>query len=178
MRKIVVYIATSADGYIARSDGGVEWLDRPEPEGGYGGEEFGRTIDTVIWGRTTYDFAMKMGGLEAFGPLRHYVFSRRGIADAGAGVEVVSGDIAEFAERLRGQAGKNIWMMGGASIIGAFLDAGAIDEFSIHVMPVMIGDGIRLVAPGHRNIPLELISTRAFPDGVVHLNYRVGGRRA
>src|SRR6185437_10930751 len=112
MRKIVVYIATSADGYIARSDGGVEGLDRPEPESGYGGEEFGRTIDTVIWGRKTYDFAMKMGGLGVFGPLRHYVFSRQRVADSGPGIEFVSGDIAEFANRVRGQEGKNIWMMG------------------------------------------------------------------
>jgi len=64
-------------------------------------------------------------------------------------------------------------MMGGAGIIASFLDGGAIDEFSIHVIPVMIGEGIRLVAPRHRNIPLELISARSFPDGVVLLNYSV-----
>lgn len=67
-------------------------------------------------------------------------------------------------------------MMGGASIIASFLDARAIDEFSIHVIPVMIGEGIPLVAPRHRNFPLELISARPFADGVVHLNYRVQGR--
>jgi len=67
--------------------------------------------------------------------------------------------------KLQAVRGKNIWMMGGAGIIASFLDAGAIDEFSIHVIPVMIGEGIPLVAPRHRNIPLQLISTRSFPDG-------------
>ena len=75
--------------------------------------------------------------------------------------------------KLRARKGKNIWMMGGASIIASFLDAGAIDEFSIHVIPVMIGEGIPLVAPRHRNVLLELISTRSFSDGVVRLNYAV-----
>jgi dihydrofolate reductase len=75
--------------------------------------------------------------------------------------------------KLQAIPGKNIWMMGGAGIIALFLDAGAIDEFSIHVIPVMIGEGIPLVAPCHRNILLELISARPFPDAVVHLNYSI-----
>ena len=70
-RKIIVYIATSVDGYIARSDGGVDWLNRPMPKGGYGMDAFVRSIDTVLWGRKTYDFAVKMGGLGAYGNLKH-----------------------------------------------------------------------------------------------------------
>jgi dihydrofolate reductase len=88
-------------------------------------------------------------------------------------VEFVSWPIPEFVAKLRARKGKNIWMMGGASIIASYLDSGAIDEFSIHVIPVMIGEGIPLVAPRHRNIPLELLSGRSFSDGVVHLNYSV-----
>lgn len=172
-RKIIVYIATSADGYIARPDGGVDWLNRPMPKGGYGMNAFARSIDTVLWGRKTYDFAVKMGGLGAYGKLKHYVFSRQPPSDPLPEVEFVSGSIPEFVARLRARKGKNIWMMGGASIIASFLDSGEIDEFSIHVIPVMIGEGIPLVAPRHRNIPLELLSVRSFPDGVVHLNYTV-----
>jgi dihydrofolate reductase len=172
-RKIIVYIATSADGYIARPDGDVDWLNRPLPKGGYGMEAFGRSIDTVLWGRKTYDFAVKMGGLGAFGRLKHYVFSRQPPSDPLPEAVFVSEPIPEFVAKLRAREGRNIWMMGGASIIASFLDSGAIDEFSIHVIPVMIGEGIPLVAPRHRNIQLALISTRSFPDGVVHLNYTV-----
>src|SRR5579862_9903574 len=172
-RKIIVYIATSVDGYIDRSDGDVDWLDRPLPKGGYGMEAFARSIDTVLWGRKTYDFAVKMGGLGVYGNVKHYVFSRHPPSDPLPEVKFVSGPIPEFVAGLRARKGKNIWMMGGASIIASFLDSGAIDEFSIHVIPVMIGEGIPLVAPRHRNIPLELISARSFSDGVVHLNYTV-----
>src|SRR5579864_4713458 len=90
-RKIVVYIATSADGYIARPDGGIEWLDRPEAEGDYGGAAFFGTIDTILWGRKTYDFGVKMG-MGVFGDVKHYVFSRQPTPpDTIAGVEFVSG---------------------------------------------------------------------------------------
>jgi riboflavin biosynthesis pyrimidine reductase len=64
-------------------------------------------------------------------------------------------------------------MMGGGELIASFLDEGEIDEFSIHVIPTFIGEGIPLVAPRQRLIPLELRSLRRFSDGVVHLNYRV-----
>ena len=172
-RKIIVYIATSADGYIARPDGNVDWLNRPMPKGGYGMNAFARSIDTILWGRKTYDFAAKMGGVGAYGKVKHYAFSRQPPSDPLPGVEFVSESIPEFVGKVQAMRGKNIWMMGGAGIIASFLDAGAIDEFSIHVIPVMIGEGIPLVAPRHRNIPLELISARSFPDGVVHLNYSV-----
>lgn len=172
-RRIVVYIATSADGYIARPDGNVDWLDRPMPKGSYGMSAFARSIDTILWGRKTYDFAAKMGGVGGYGKVKHYAFSRQPPSDPLPGVEFVSERIPEFVAKLRAARGKNIWMMGGAGIIASFLDAGAIDEFSIHVIPVMIGEGIPLVAPRHRNIPLQLVSSRPFPDGVVHLNYRV-----
>ena len=172
-RKIIVYVATSADGYIARPDGSVDWLNRPMPKGGYGMAAFARSIDTILWGRKTYDFAAKMGGVRSYGKVKHYAFSRHPPSDPLPGVEFASESIPELVGKLRALRGKNIWMMGGAGIIASFLDAGAIDEFSIHIIPVMIGEGIPLVAPRHRNIPLQLISTRSFPDGVVHLNYSV-----
>jgi len=143
------------------------------PKGAYGMTAFARSIDTILWGRKTYDFAAKMGGVGAYGKVKHYAFSHQPPSDPLPGVEFVPESIPEFVGKLQAVRGKHIWMMGGAGIIASFLDAGAIDEFSIHVIPVMIGEGIPLVAPRHRNIPLQLISTRSFPDGVVHLNYSV-----
>jgi dihydrofolate reductase len=81
-----------------------------------------------------------------------------------------------FMGRLRAQPGKDIWMMGGSEIIGAFLDEGEIDEFSIHVIPILIGDGIPLIKPQHRSIELKLLSIKKFSDGVVHLHYQVDRR--
>jgi dihydrofolate reductase len=93
---------------------------------------FSRSIDTILWGRKTYDFAVKMRGVGGYGNVKHYVFSRRTPpSDAVEEVEFVSESILAFVGKLRAQKGKNIWMMGGASIIGLFLETGAIDEFSI-----------------------------------------------
>lgn len=174
-RKIIVYGATSADGYIARPDGDVGWLDRPQPKGNYGAGAFFKTIDTILWGRKTYDKGIELGMKPSgFGPgVKNYVFSRRPQKSPGPAFEFVTEPIKPFAQRLRAQSGKDIWMMGGGEIIAAFLDVGEIDEFSIHVIPVLIGEGISLIQPRHRSIPLKLLSTKKFPDGVVHLNYRV-----
>ncbi len=73
-RKIIVYIAASVDGYIARPDESVDWLNRPMPKGGYGMTAFARSIDTILWGRKTYDFAAEMGGVGAYGKVKHYAF--------------------------------------------------------------------------------------------------------
>lgn len=177
-RKIVVYIAMSADGFIARPDGDVGWLDRPQPKGNYGMGEFFKTIDTILWGRKTYDKGIELGMKAAdFGPgTRNHVFSRTPKGTLQEGFEFVNEPVKDFARQLRAQKGKDIWMMGGAGIIASFLDEGEIDEFSIHVIPILIGEGIPLVQPQHRSIPLKLLSSKAFPDGVVHLNYRVMAR--
>ncbi len=177
MRKIIVYIATSADGYIARLDGSVDFLERPDATGDYGMAEFYSTIDTILWGRKTYDFGVRSGaGFDA--GVRNYVFSSAPPASAAAGVEFVKEPISDFAEGLRASPGKNIWMMGGAGIIASFLDEGQIDEFIIHIIPILIGAGIPLVAPRHRSIPLRLRSCRHFEDGVVRLHYDVLSQEA
>jgi len=178
-RKIIVYIATSADGYIARPDGDVGWLERPRPKGNYGMGAFFKTIDTILWGRKTYAKGIELGmKASGFAPrIKNYVFSRRPHVSSEGAFEFVNKPVKAFAQRLRSQPGKDIWMMGGGEIIAAFLDEGEIDEFSIHVIPILIGEGIPLVQPRHRSIPLKLLSTKAFPDGVVHLKYRVVGSR-
>ncbi len=173
-RRIIVEAATSADGYIARPDGDVAWLDRPAPKGHYGMAAFVKTIDTILMGRKTYTKGIEMGMKEAYPPgVKNYLFSRHPQKSLLKGFELVNEPIKPFAQNLRAQPGKNIWMMGGAELIASFLDEGEIDDFSIHVIPVMIGEGIPLVAPRHRSIPLKLLSTKKFPDGVVHLHYYV-----
>ena len=178
-RKIIVYIATSADGYIARPDGDVEWLNRRPRTVDYGIREFYPTIDTILWGRKTYDWLLsycrKKGKKDGLfdTKLANYVFSRNPPKRAASGVEFVSDPVKAFAQRLRTTPGKQIWMMGGGELIASFLDAGEIDEFDIHVIPVFIGEGIPLVAPRHRDVPLRLRASRKYPDGVVRLRYEV-----
>ena len=174
-RKIIVQIATSADGYISRSDGSLDWLTgRPAPKGFYGMPQFMRSVDAKLLGRKTFDLSVEMGAHFSADD-RHYVFSRQPPpASVPAGVEFVSGSIGGFAKGLRDQAGKNIWLMGGAEIIASFLDEDLIDEFIITVVPIFIGEGIPLIAPGPRNVPMKLRSAKPFPDGVLQIHYDVG----
>jgi dihydrofolate reductase len=179
-RKIIVYVATSADGYIARPDGDVEWLNRRPRTSDHGMRELYASIDTIVLGRKTYDWSMdyvakhKMKRSTIFDPkMANYVFSRNPPADPIPEVTFVSEPVSAFARRLRTAPGKHIWMMGGGEIIASFLDAGEIDEFDIHVIPTLIGDGIPLIARRHRDIPLRLIASESYPDGVVRLRYAV-----
>ena len=180
-RKIIAYLATSADGYIARLDGSVDWLDRPRTAGDYGMRAFYRSIDTILWGRKTYDMALEFQkrGVKGAGfdtKVKNYVFSRRPPRSKAPAVEFITEPIPKFAKRLRQTPGKNIWMMGGAGLIASFLDAGHIDDFIIHVVPTFIGEGIPLIAPRHRAVPLTLRSCRRYSDGVVRLHYVVSKR--
>ncbi len=178
-RKIIVYIATSADGYIARPNGDIEWLNRHPPTNDNSMSRFYSSIDTILWGRKTYDWLLayykKKGKKDGMFDtnLANYVFSRKPPKRAMPGVEFVSGPVKAFARRLRATPGKHIWMMGGGGLIASFLDAGEIDEFAIHVIPTFIGQGIPLVAPRHRDISLRLRSARKSSDGAVRLRYEV-----
>ena len=178
-RKIIVYIATSADGYIARPDGDVEWLNRRPRTIDYGMKAFYATIDTILWGRKTYDWGLayhKKNSIEGElfdTKLANYVFSRTPPKHVVPGVKFVSEPVKAFAQRLRATPGKHIWMMGGGELIASFLDANEIDEFDIHVIPTLIGEGIPLIAPGYRDVPLHLRSARKCADGGVRLRYDV-----
>jgi dihydrofolate reductase len=177
-RKIIVYVAVSADGFIARPDGGVDWLDRPRTAGDYGMGEFYRSIDTILWGRKTYDMALDfqrrgIKGAEFPSKKRNYAFSHQPPTVVAPAVEFVTEPLPSFVGRLRAAPGKDIWVMGGAGLIGSLLDANAIDEFIIHVIPTFIGEGIPLMAPRYRTASLTLRSSRRYADGVVRLHYAV-----
>jgi len=172
-RKFIFYGATSVDGFIARLDGSVDWLDRPQAKGDYGIAAFYRSVDTVILGRKTYDFAVNHGMPDVTPDKKTYVFSRTLKTAASPKVSLVTEDANAFAERLRAKKGKNIWLMGGGELLASFLDCGQVDEFILHVIPTMIGEGIPLVAPRHRDVALKLLESKKFPDDSLQLHYDV-----
>jgi dihydrofolate reductase len=171
-RKVIVHIAASADGFIARPDDDLDWLtSRPAPPGFYGMNAFMRSVDTMLIGRRTYEASLRLGA-KFDTKSRTIVFSRHARpANAAPGVEFVSGAIGPLVSGLRAQPGKNIWLMGGGDLIASFLDEQAIDEFVVSVVPVFIGDGVPLIARRHRHVPLQLHSVEQFEDGVVQLHY-------
>lgn len=177
-RKFIVLCAVSADGFLARKDGGVDWLDRPHTAGDYGMAAFYRSVDTILFGRKTYELALEfqrqgVRGAEFDPRKKNYVFSRRRLRPASPAISLVTESVPRFAERLRAAPGKDVWIMGGAGLIASFLDSRQIDEFRIHVIPTFIGEGIPLVAPRRRTVELDLLSSRRYSDGVVLLRYAV-----
>jgi dihydrofolate reductase len=173
--RLVYYVAASADGFIARRDGSVDWLES-RPAEDYGAEAFFASVDTIVWGRTTFEgYGMKPPGLEPFGRgTRHVVLSHRPPPEgADPRVEFTSEPPQRLAGRLRREARKDVWLMGGGASAAAFLDAGELDGLVVHVIPVLLGEGVPLFGPAARDVPLRLEEAKAFPDGVVRLRYRL-----
>ena len=174
MRKISLFIATSLDGYIAKPDDDLSFLRLIEKEGeDYGYAEFTNTIDTLIVGRRTYDYV-----LEEIGPSHYdngqrdvYVITRTERPQVGRTI-FYTGDITELVKRLKSGKGKNIYCDGGAEIINELLKHDLIDEFIISVIPVLLGDGIKLFKDGRPEQRLEFITAKTFETGLIQLYYR------
>ena len=114
MRKVIFRVANSLDNYIARKDGSHDWILQSD-DSGSSLAELWKTIDTVIWGRKTYDPVK--GKLPAHKGVKNYVFSRTLIESADTGVELINGDTVEFVQNLKNRAGQDIFIMGGGELV-------------------------------------------------------------
>ncbi|MBI0583533.1 MAG: dihydrofolate reductase [Methanomassiliicoccus sp.] len=166
-RRIVLYLAASLDGFIARRDGGIDWLPAMGKED-YGYAQFLSGVDAVVMGRITYEQVLTLGPYPYAGK-KGYVFTtaRRGRDD---NVEFVGGDIQTFVDGLRSSPGKDIWLVGGARLAQGFLRAGAVDRMILTIVPHLLGEGIPLFDGGPEG-PLVLMESRTFRDGLVQLRY-------
>lgn len=170
-RKLVVYIAATLDGYIATKGHDLAWLDQVEGEGDNGMADFESTVDTVVMGRTTYDWVMAHTDEFPYPGKACYVFSRTPREDT-AHVSFVQEDVAAFARRLLEQEGKDVWIMGGGELISAFLREKLVDEIIVTVAPVLLGSGIPLFREHDGQTDLRLTGTRRFGQ-FVELRYAV-----
>ena len=170
LRKVTYGVACSLDGYIARPDGGVDWLRWTEDVQRISAE-FWRTIDTVLLGRRTYEAALA-GGLRAYPGARNVVFSKTLDPAAFPEVEVVASDAEVFVARLKRQDGPGIAVIGGGQLAGSLFDAGLIDEIGCNVHPVLLRTGVPL-AQVQRSVELELVRSQVLKLGCIYLLYRV-----
>lgn len=169
-RRIVYYVAASADGFIARKDGSVDWLES-RPAEDYGIGAFLESVDTIVWGRRTFEESLPRGGIEPFGPRTRHVVLTRDASRRWPGVETHAGDVASLARRLRAEPGKDVWIMGGGEVAGAFVDARCLDLLIVHVIPLLLGEGIPLFGSRARDVPMRLVAHHAYADGVLRLDY-------
>ncbi len=170
-RQVVLYIATSLDGYIAKPNDDLDFLSLVAREGeDYGYGDFIKTVDTVILGRKTYDKVLSFGIPFPHADKQTFVITRTPKAATG-NVTFYNGDLSELVKSLKMKTGKNIFIDGGAEIVHALLTLNLIDEFVISVIPVMLGDGISLFRPGRPETKLKLINSQHFGSGLVQSHY-------
>ncbi|MET4592467.1 dihydrofolate reductase family protein [Arthrobacter sp. 754] len=197
MRTVTYGAACSLDGFIAGSDGAVDWMQfSPDVEQYM--SEYWSTVDAVLMGRKTWEFAAaqgmggepgsepssepssepgsgpESGSLEGSGipPVATYLFSRT-LSEAPPGTELVSSDAVDFVNTLKRQPGKGICLMGGGELAGSLFEAGAIDQVSLNVHPVLLGSGVPFFRDLKGRIGLELTESRRLDGGCVLMVYRV-----
>lgn len=170
-RKVVLYIAMSLDGFIAGKNDELDFLTQVEKEGeDYGYAQFIETIDTVIMGRKTYEIVLSFGVGFPHADKKSYILTRTS-RDTEANVNFFNGNINTLIDDLKKTDGKNIFIDGGAKVVHLLLKNQLIDELIISIIPVLLGDGIRLFKGEEPEQKLELISTKAFEKGLVQLHY-------
>src|SRR5215475_7239412 len=168
-----VFVGASVDGFIARTDGALDWLPNDCEPHGY--DEFMATVDALVIGRKTFETVLTFGAWP-YGPKPVFALSSSPLAPAppGAVVEHMSGDPAEIMLRLADRGVRHVYVDGGITI-QRFLRAGLIQRFIITRVPVLIGDGIPLFGVTQRDIALKHIATRQYATGLVQSEYEVVG---
>lgn len=170
-RKLILYIAMSLDGYIATEDGDIGFLSSVESPGeDYGYASFIETVDTIIWGRKTYDKVLSFGIEFPYKTKRCIVLSRTQ-SGRDENVEFYNGDIATLIQDLHSQNGANIYCDGGAEIVAELLKHSLFDTLIISIIPHLLGSGIRLFKDGRPQQQLQLKQAQVFPSGLVQVHY-------
>lgn len=173
MARILGYIATSLDGFIAAPDDGLDWLlkyDTPDFAGEHHYSFFMKRIRTVVMGRATYDWIERHPSEWAYGEQRVIVVTSRPIDNPKGPLETHTG-IEALIRELRALDDGDVWMLGGGKLQMAFIERSALDEIEIYVIPEIIGGGSPLFPPTGFQASPRLISAKDIGQGCVRLHY-------
>ena len=171
-RKVISYIATSLDGYIAAPNDDLSFLSIVQQEGeDYGYADFVKSVDTVILGRRTYDWVMTQVPEFPHADKDSYIITRTPRPGKGK-LNFYTGDLKELILKLKSEQGQNIFIDGGAEVVNELLKQKLIDEFIISVIPILIGNGTRLFKDGRPEQTLKLVDVRQFDTGLLQVRYK------
>ncbi|HEY4653585.1 MAG TPA: dihydrofolate reductase family protein [Cyclobacteriaceae bacterium] len=171
MRKVILGLAVSLDGFIEGPNGEYDWCFTDQD---YGMSDFFKRIDSLFIGRKSYELALTMGdaAMPGFPSLTEYVFSNT-LMEAKPGAILVKGDIEQKVKRIKSEPGKDIWLFGGADLTASLLNLNLIDEIGMAVHPVILGGGKPLFQDVSRRIELKLVDTKSYSTGLVSLTYHL-----
>lgn len=171
MRKVILYIACSIDGYIAKNNDDISFLSMVEKEGeDYGYSSFIKEVDTVILGRKTYDKVLTLVPDFPHADKETFVITRTPKAQIG-NVLFYTGELPSLIHDLKSRDGKNIFVDGGAKLVNELLKQSLIDEMVISIIPITLGDGIRLFQNGIVEQQWKLVESKSFDTGLVQIKY-------
>lgn len=168
MRKVVLGVSVSIDGYIARPNGDVDFLFQPKD---FSMAPFFATIDTAVMGRKTYEVGLRLGGTFGYG-IAYYVFSHALPVGPRDGVTITRESPTALIAEIRKHPGKNIWLMGGGELAREFLQADLVDELLLGVVPVLLGQGIPLFPAGYPQRNFALIENKTYSKGLIEIKYQ------
>lgn len=172
-REVILYIAMSLDGYIAKTDDNLDFLSIVETPGeDYGYADFQSSVDAVIWGRKTFEKVLSFGGGIPHKDKALYVISRS--RKGKEGHAIYRDNVAELIKELQQQKGKNIYCDGGGEIVFELLKDKLIDRLIISVIPHLLGSGIRLFKGGRPEQNVKYKRSISYPSGLVQLWYDRG----
>ena len=184
---VTIHMVASLDGFIARKDGSVDWMETSDEFAGGDTldpefvEAFLKTIDCYVMGSRTYETALSFeakGFGWSYGDKPTFVLTRRELPRTRDTVEFYSGDLAQFVnERLRPRF-RSIWFVGGGVVSGECLRLGLADEVRYSILPILIGDGIRFFEKLDGDVALHLAEVTTYKTGMVALHYQVRGSAA
>jgi dihydrofolate reductase len=180
MRRVVYAVGISLDGYLARRDGGVDFLVTPES---YSMAPFLETVDVAVMGRKTFDASRRMGGPPPGWYTPMFVFSRTAPVGERNGVVFVNQSPGVFVAALRQRPGKDIWLMGGGELAAAFLQEDLVDDLRLGVVPVLLGEGIPAFPGGFQQRDFALVENLTYSKSLISLRYErsranpAGGRQ-
>ena len=171
MRKIILGLAVSLDGFIEGPNGEYDWCFTDQD---YGMTEFYKRIDSMFIGRRSYELLLTLGddAMPGFPKLNEYVFSTT-LKEVKPGATLIHGNTKEIVEKIKNEPGKDIWLFGGASLTTSFLNLNLIDEISLAIHPIILGSGKPLFSDIKNRIPLNLIDTKTYSSGLVSVSYRL-----
>jgi dihydrofolate reductase len=170
MRKIILGLAVSLDGFIEGPNGEYEWCFADQD---YGLSDFLKRIDSSFIGRKTYEMALAMGDSSgSFPKLKEYIFSTT-LDKVKEGAVLINGDIKNKVENIKKEKGKDIWLFGGAGLTTSLMNLGLVDEVSLAVHPVLLGGGKPLFKDIKDRITLRLVDKKTYSTGLVSLSYSI-----
>ena len=170
MRKIILNVAVSLDGFIEDENGAYDWCFTDQD---YGLTEFSKSIDTVFFGRKSYELVLKENYTHYYKGYKQYVFSTTLKKLDNDSVTLISENVKETVNKIRNEQGENIWLFGGASLVSFFMKENLVDELMLSVHPILLGSGKPLFENLTSRKKLKLTNSITFSSGLVQLYYDV-----